>query len=84
VVGVARADGADYPFASFLSTFSTRAFLMTYPSFAKVNATVSHRFTSEIEAFLSIDNLTNNEEYEFYNASPVMGRVTTFGLHLSY
>jgi outer membrane receptor protein involved in Fe transport len=70
--------------ASFLSTFSTRAFNVTYPGFAKVNATVTHRFTPRLEAFVSVDNLTNNESYEFNNASPVMGRSTLVGLHLTY
>jgi outer membrane receptor protein involved in Fe transport len=70
--------------ADFLSNFSVREFLMTYPGFAKFNATVSHRFTPHFEAFFSVDNLTNNEAYEFYNASPVMGRTTSIGLHFTY
>jgi outer membrane receptor protein involved in Fe transport len=70
--------------ASFLSTFSTRDFNITYPGFAKVNAMVSHRFTRQFEAFVSVDNLTNNESYEFSNASPVVGRTTTVGIQLTY
>jgi outer membrane receptor protein involved in Fe transport len=75
---------ADVCPAEFLSTFSLRDFLKTYPGFAKFNATVSHRFGQHVEGFLSVDNLTNNEAYEFYNASVVMGRVTTVGLHFTY
>ena len=75
---------ADVCPASFLSTFSLRPFTIAYPGFAKVNATVAHRFTQQLEAFVSIDNLTNNESYEFANSSPVMGRTTMLGIHVSY
>jgi outer membrane receptor protein involved in Fe transport len=70
--------------ASFLSTFSFRAFNTRYPSFAKVNATVAHRFTRQFEMFVSADNLTNNESYEAGNSLPVMGRTTMVGVHLTY
>jgi outer membrane receptor protein involved in Fe transport len=67
--------------ASFLSTFSTRAFNITYPGFAKLNATIRQRFTGQLEGYISVDNLTNNGSYEFYNGSPVAGRTTMLGLH---
>jgi len=70
--------------ASFLTTFSTRDFIVNYPGFAKLNASVSHRFNRRLEAFLSVDNLTNNESFEFYNASPVVGRTTMLGVELTY
>ena len=70
--------------ASFLATFSTRDFIVSYPGFAKVNASVAHRFSRRVEGFLSVDNLTNNEAFEFYNASPVIGRTTMLGVGLTY
>jgi outer membrane receptor protein involved in Fe transport len=70
--------------AEFLSSYSTRVFRVPYPAFAKVNATITHRFTPQFEAYLSVDNLANNESYEFSNALPVMGRTTMVGLHFTY
>jgi len=69
---------------SYLSTFSTRSFIVKYPGFAKLNASLTHRFNSELEAFLAIDNLTNNEAFEFDNSSTVVGRTTMVGLTVTY
>jgi outer membrane receptor protein involved in Fe transport len=69
---------------SFLSTFSLREFNVTYPGFAKFNASVTHSFNPQLEAFLAIDNLTNNQAYEFGNLSPIIGRTTMLGLEVTY
>lgn len=80
---VATFSANDCP-ASFLDSFSLRGFVIPYPAYTKINATISQRITSQLEAFLSIDNLTNKEAYEPNNDVAVVGRTTTLGLHLSY
>ena len=70
--------------ASFLNSFSLRGFVIPYPGYAKINATISHQITPRLEAFVSIDNLTNKEAYEPDNDVAVVGRTTTLGLHVSY
>jgi outer membrane receptor protein involved in Fe transport len=70
--------------ASFLATFSTRGFIVDYPGFAKINATITHRFTPQLEAFASVDNLMNSEAYEGTNTAPVIGRTTMVGIHFTY
>jgi outer membrane receptor protein involved in Fe transport len=61
-----------------------RDYITPYPSFVKVNATVWQQITPLVSGFVSVDNLTNNEAFEFHNFSPVVGRVTTVGLRLQY
>jgi outer membrane receptor protein involved in Fe transport len=61
-----------------------RDYFVAYPGFAKLNATVSQRFTREIEGFLTVDNLTNNQEKESYTLVGVIGRVTMAGFHVTY
>ncbi len=69
---------------SFLSNFSFRGFIADYPGFAKINATVKHQLSSHLEAFLSVDNLLNNEQYEGMNTAPVVGRTTAVGIHFTF
>src|SRR5882724_6586869 len=59
-------------------------FNRTYPGFTKFNAGFTQRLTRALEGFVSVDNVTNNEAYEANNSSPVMGRITMVGLHLTY
>lgn len=59
---------------------TSRDFIVHYPGFAKLNATVSQDITHDLSGFLSVDNLTNNQAHEFFNGIPVMGRITTVGL----
>lgn len=67
------------------ATFAfNRDYLATYPGFTKLNATISHDFSSGISVFASVDNLTNDQSYEIYNGNPVMGRITTVGLRFRY
>jgi outer membrane receptor protein involved in Fe transport len=70
--------------AAFLQTFSGRPWLMHYPSLIKGNLRINQRITSVLSAFVSIDNIGDNENYEGNNAGPVFGRITTLGLHLHY
>jgi outer membrane receptor protein involved in Fe transport len=59
---------------------SFRGYVMTYPSFVKMNATLSQQLTKYVSGFVSVDNLTNNQAFEALNFSPVMGRITTVGV----
>jgi outer membrane receptor protein involved in Fe transport len=61
---------------------TSRGFIVRYPGFAKANVTISQEITRVLSGFLSVDNLTNNQAHEFFNAIPVMGRTTTVGLKL--
>jgi len=61
-----------------------RTWLMAYPGFVKLNATLTQQVTRQISGFLSVDNLTNNQAYELNNVSTVMGRITTVGLRVQY
>jgi outer membrane receptor protein involved in Fe transport len=63
---------------------SNRDYIISYPGFVKVNATVSQQITQLVTAFATVDNLTNNEAYEFWNYHPVLGRTTTAGLQFHY
>jgi outer membrane receptor protein involved in Fe transport len=68
----------------FLSTFAFRDFITAYPGFVKVNASLSQQLTRVMSAFVSIDNLTNNQTHEFSNSDVVMGRISTVGFRLRY
>jgi outer membrane receptor protein involved in Fe transport len=61
-----------------------RDYTVNYPGFAKLNATVSQRLTRQLEGFVTVDNLTNNQEYESYSLVGVIGRVMMAGLHMTY
>jgi outer membrane receptor protein involved in Fe transport len=61
-----------------------RPYTIPYPGFIKVNANVTQQITSLVSAFVSVDNLTNNQAYERWNLNPVMGRITTVGLRFQY
>lgn len=69
---------------SFLSSSSYRDFIVKYPGFAKFNASVKHRFNPRLEAFLTVDNLTNTTAFEFDNSEPLTGRTTMFGFEVTY
>ncbi len=63
---------------------SFRDYILGYPGFVKVNASVSREIGRLVSAFVSVDNLTSNESYELYTINPVMGRITTIGLVFHY
>lgn len=68
---------------SFLSTGSARAFTVRYPALAKIDVSVTQSVARDIEAFLTIDNLTNSQAYEGRSTVPVVGRNTMVGLHIT-
>lgn len=70
--------------SSFLTSSSYRDFIVRYPGFAKLNASVTHRFSPWFEAFLAIDNLTNQNAFEADNSTPVVGRTTMLGFDMTY
>jgi outer membrane receptor protein involved in Fe transport len=61
-----------------------RDYHMAYPALVKMNASVSQQLTPSLSGFASVDNLTNNDDHENTNLSPVMGRSTIIGLRLQY
>ncbi len=63
---------------------TSRDYLMWYPHFVKVNATVSQQITAFVSGFVSVDNITNRDAHEVDNSWPVMGRITTVGVRLAY
>ncbi|MFZ5623154.1 MAG: TonB-dependent receptor [Gemmatimonadota bacterium] len=63
---------------------SRRDYITAYPSFVKVNASVSQQLTRLIAAFITVDNLTNNQSFEAYNDNAVIGRVSTVGVRFEY
>jgi outer membrane receptor protein involved in Fe transport len=61
-----------------------RDYVTTYPGLVKLNASLIQQFTPLLSAFVSVENLTNNEKHEISNLNPVTGRSSTFGLRLQY
>jgi outer membrane receptor protein involved in Fe transport len=61
-----------------------RDYLMTYPALTKINATVVQQLTPALAGFVSVDNLTNNSDFEITNLTPVWGRSSTIGLRLQH
>jgi iron complex outermembrane receptor protein len=58
---------------------SNRDYLTTYPSFAKVDVSVTRQLTRSVSAFVSVQNAANKSATEFANTIPAMGRLTTIG-----
>lgn len=63
---------------------NARAYIVDYPGFAKINIGITQRLTRQLETFISVDNLANNEAYEGTNSLPVLGRTTMAGMHIAY
>lgn len=63
---------------------TARDYLVDYPGFTKIKASIRQQLTPMLQAFLAVDNITNNTEFEFTDLSPVMGRVTTIGMQYRY
>jgi outer membrane receptor protein involved in Fe transport len=69
----------------FTATGSTRAFLMSYPSFVKVRLSASSAVSPRLSVFIKADNLTDTRAYEIDNFEfPIFGRVTSVGLQFHY
>ncbi len=61
-----------------------RNYIVAFPGFFKVNATISRQFTALMSGFVSVDNVTNDTAHEPAQIAPVIGRTTTIGLHFHY
>ena len=61
-----------------------RDFNINYPALTRLNASISQRLTQQLEGFVSVENLTNDQEYEGSNSLPAVGRTTTVGLRVDY
>ncbi len=59
---------------------SRRDYWITYPSFAKLNLSLSQTVTDQLSVFLRSDNLTNNNISERSNFNINSGRVTIVGV----
>lgn len=63
---------------------TTRGYLVRYPTYTRVNASVSQQLDRIVSAFVSVDNLLNSTSYEAIDLYPVEGRVTMVGLRVHY
>jgi len=61
---------------------SGRDYWMKYPSFAKVNLSVTQTVTNRLSLFLRSDNLTNNNVSEHDNTYSNPGRATMIGVRV--
>jgi outer membrane receptor protein involved in Fe transport len=69
---------------SFDQTGSTRDFIVSYPGFAKLNATLNQQITPQVAGTVSVRNLTNNQAYEGSNILAVKGRLTSVGIQVTF
>ncbi len=82
----------DYDFFSQLSCFggtapcrvSSRDYIIAYPGFTKLNASVFQQLGPFLSGYISLDNLTNNHAVERNDQNTIRGRVTTVGLRFQY
>lgn len=63
---------------------SQRAYWIDYPSVTKLSLGAEQRFGSRFNAFVAIDNATNNDAAELDNQTILPGRKTTFGMRVRY
>jgi outer membrane receptor protein involved in Fe transport len=63
---------------------STRPFLMQYPTLVKANLSVTQTFSPWASAFISIENIGDNQAYEQSNDQARVGRISTIGLRFHY
>jgi len=61
-------------------TATERDFRVTLPGLTKVRIGLSHPLARELEGFVNVDNLFNNQDPEFETVWPSRGRVMLFGL----
>jgi len=64
--------------------FSTRSFLIQYPSLVKENVSVTQALSPWASAFISIDNLGDSQAYEGNNGNARVGRISTIGVRFHY
>ncbi len=58
-------------------------YLITYPSYTKINLGVSQRVTSILTGFLQVENLTNTDKFERLNMILTQPRTIIFGVKFS-
>jgi outer membrane receptor protein involved in Fe transport len=63
---------------------SQRAYWMQYPSVTKLSLGAEQGIGSRLNAFVAIDNATNNEAAELDNQTILPGRKTTLGVRVRY
>lgn len=63
---------------------SGRAYWVAYPSFTKLNLTISQAVTDRLSVFLQSDHLTNKTIVERSNLFFHPGRLTTFGVRTKF
>jgi outer membrane receptor protein involved in Fe transport len=63
---------------------STRDYWMRYPAIAKIGIGVDQAIVDHLTGFVNVDNVGDNDRYEFDNLAVVPGRRTMVGLRLSY
>jgi outer membrane receptor protein involved in Fe transport len=76
--------GGTCPAAFNANPNTLRGFQMTYPSLWKGNLTLNQTLNSWTSAFVSIDNIGDDQGYEFNNEGARVGRISTVGLRLHY
>jgi outer membrane receptor protein involved in Fe transport len=63
---------------------TTRGYWHRYPAFTKANLSITQQITTALAGFVSVTNLTNNEDYELLNSVPIIGRITVVGIRFRY
>ena len=63
---------------------SNRDYLINYPALAKMSLSVTQAANNVMSGFVAFDNLTNSMHFEASNIAPVMGRISTVGVRLTY
>jgi outer membrane receptor protein involved in Fe transport len=63
---------------------SGRAYWITYPSFAKVDVTLTQRVLPNVQALVRGENLTNSKKFEFSNVNTPIPRVVSAGVEVIF
>jgi len=58
-------------------------YLITYPSYIKINAGISQKITDKLNVYLQIHNLTNTDKFERLNLIVTQPRTIYFGLRFT-
>lgn len=58
-------------------------YLITYPSYLKINMGVSQKITEVLTGFVQVENLTNNDKFERLNMIITQPRTIIFGIRFS-
>ncbi|MCX6174212.1 MAG: TonB-dependent receptor [Ignavibacteriales bacterium] len=58
-------------------------YLMTYPSYLKINFGVSQKITNQLSGYIQVTNLTNTDKFERINLIVTQPRTVLFGFRFS-